>query len=117
MGIIIPFLYEIALDQDLARRPPRYDVSVLVHDFGGDMRNGSSYGFDSLDDWIYRRSLERHWTAKEGSGSNYYPPYIRKHRRCSEWKGAAVAHLVSARSKGRHQIHKHAAVTVEMMGK
>lgn len=63
VGTTIPFLYEVTLDQDLARRSPRYDVSVHVDDFGGNMGKDLSYGFDSLDDWIGRRRLERHGAA------------------------------------------------------
>ena len=55
---IVPFLYEVTLDQDFARRPPRCDFPVRVHDFGSDMGKDLSDGFDSLDDRIYRRRLE-----------------------------------------------------------
>jgi hypothetical protein len=62
-GTIIPFLYEVTLDQDLAWRSPRYDIPVLVDDLGGDVGKDLSYGFYSLDDWIRRRRLERHGTV------------------------------------------------------
>jgi len=59
----IPFLYEVTLDQNLAWCPPRDGVSVLVDNFGGDMWEDLSYGFNSLDDCIGRSSLERHGAA------------------------------------------------------
>lgn len=62
-GTIIPFLDEVTLDQDLAWRSPRHDISVHVDDFGSDVRKDLSYSFDSLGDWICRRRLERHGTA------------------------------------------------------
>jgi len=60
MGTIIPFLYEVTLDQDLAWHSPRYGVSVQVDDFGGDVGKDLAYCFYSLDDRIGRRRLEGH---------------------------------------------------------
>lgn len=60
---IIPFLYEVTLDQDLAWRSPRHDVPVRVDDFGSDVGKNLAYGLNSLDDWILGCRLERRRTV------------------------------------------------------
>lgn len=55
---VIPFLHKVALDQDLAWRSSWHDGSILVDDFGSNMRKDLSYSFNSLDDGIRGCRLE-----------------------------------------------------------
>lgn len=55
---VVPFLYQVALDQDLARGSSWHNIPIFVDDLGGSVGKDLPYSFNPFDNWIRRRRLE-----------------------------------------------------------